>query len=717
MTTLEIAHALRANRERLRDHLWIREGAEAEAAEESDGEALLDALCADDRSAALARFEGEARRLAERDAALAPRVAHVHRCVEALARGLAEVFAGDPPANAAAQEQLAHVVAAVDAALVRGFDAAAARRADEDAARARGRAARLRALQRVNAATNSALDLNETLQIAAEAVAEVMGADLCSIFLFDDITRELQLRATNGPRPRGGAHFTLLLGEGYTGWVAEHGTPLLARDANADPRYARESGAYPVTYRALLSMPIIFFTVEKLVGVISVQAVEPREFTVEDRGFLEVVAGQLAMNIENGRLYEQTDETLRRKVHELSTLHRVSALVASTLELESVLQIIVMQAVQLSGADRSIIFELDGAAQHLRPVAAHGLGSEFLQRPGVAVGACCAGRAVQTGEPSLCLDCVRSDEGCFFRGSPEAVEDVHAALCVPLVSTHGAQGALCVFSAQRYLFSPAQLQLVVTFANVAAMAMENARLYEQTREGLETKGLLLREMPHRVKNNLQQVASILNMQRRRAKSPDVEQILAESERRIQGIAATHDLLSRQQLGMASVDAIARRIVGIIQGNFVPPELRLAVHVEPCQALVTGDQATTLAIVLNELVANAIEHGFEGRTQGNVRISAERGDDDIVVRVADDGAGPPPGFDLAGSEGLGLWLVRSLATSDLHGSFTLRRATDPDPALAPGTGGEWTVAELTFRALLLADSAAEAATEAVDIAPA
>jgi two-component sensor histidine kinase len=478
------------------------------------------------------------------------------------------------------------------------------------------------------------------------------------------------------------------------------------RDASTDPQFAYESAAYTIPYHGLVSMPIIFFTVEKLVGVLSVQTVETREFAPEEISFLEVVAGQLAMNIENGRLYEQTDETLRRKVHELSTLHRVSALVASTLELKDVLQTIVTQAVQLSGADKSIIFDLDRGTQRLKPLASHGFEEEGLPLWGLTVGQCCAGRAVQSGEPSLCLDCIVTDEGCFFRDAPAAVGDLHSVLCVPLVSTHGAQGALCVFSAQRYLLSPQQLQLVVTFANVAAIAMENARLFEQTREGLKTKGVLLREMHHRVKNNLQQVASILSMQRRRAKSPQVERILAESVGRIQGIAATHDLLSREQLGLASVDEIARKIVGIVQGNLVPPALRLEMRVEPCPAHVPSEQATTLAIVLNELIANAIEHGFADRTRGRIVISCERADGTIVVRVADDGGGLRSDFDLEHSDGLGLQLVSSLVRSDLHGTFTLRQAAtasgrplsdaDAQPAVT------WTVAELAFPAVLAAD---------------
>ena len=354
----------------------------------------------------------------------------------------------------------------------------------------------------------------------------------------------------------------------------------------------------------MLAVPIIFFTVEKLEGVISVQTTSAHIFADEEISFLEIVAGQLAMSIENGRLYEQTDEELRRKVHELSTLHRVSAMVASSLVFENVLRMIVAQAVQLGGADRSALFELDPTTQQLLAVASHGFEHSEIASAQLAVGQCCAGQVVQTGEPRMQVDCMRTDEGCFLHGHADAIGDQHAVLCVPLATRHGPQGALCVFSSQRHLLNTHQMQLVMTFANVAAIAMENARLFEQTREGLRTKDVLLREMHHRVKNNLQQVVSILNMQQRRARSPEVKQILTEIVDRIQGIAATHDLLSTAQLGVARADEIARKIVGIVRSNLVPPDMRVRFQIGVMPYYLHGDQATTLAIVLNELIANA-----------------------------------------------------------------------------------------------------------------
>lgn len=630
-----------------------------------------------------------------------------------IARGFASALPDDPSIQLVAERALNDAVGECSLALSRVARATGAEHAEHW--RTEKTMRQLRSLQGINAVANSATHVDQTLTTTARIVAEELGVDLCAIFLFDETTRELLLRATNDPHPRAGPNFSQHLGQGYTGWVAEHGQPLQVFDALVDERFRDEASAYPTPYRGLLAMPIIFFTVEKLQGVICVQSAEPRAFAEDEIIFLEIVAGQIAMSTETGKLFAQTDEELRRKIHEMSTLHRVSALVASTLVLDNVLRIIVAQAVLLSGAERSVLFELEPTTQRLRVAASHGFESAEVQRAVVRVGECCAGRAVQTGERTMHIDCMRTDVGCFLHTLPEVIGDQHAALCVPLATMRGPLGALCVFSSQRYLLSPHQSQLVTTFANVAAIAMENARLFEQTREGLHTKEALLREMHHRVKNNLQQVASILNMQGRSANSPEVKQILVESVDRIQSIAATHDLLSSTQLGRARADDIARKIVGISQGNLLPPDLHVRFTVGAAAIDLPSEQATTFAIVLHELIANAIEHGFADRTRGEMRISFARRADQVVVRVADDGRGVANDFSVSTADGLGLRLVRELVESDLRGRITIF-AMRGSPDLTPNdsmsddaTTGAWTIAELRFPAVLT-DNATDEADE-------
>jgi two-component sensor histidine kinase len=653
----------------LRD--WSGDGAAPE--EGSDAHLLLEALTASDVTPFLPRFEQSGQRLAEHGGKLETRLQGLQGYADGLGAALDDLLRDDPRQLAQVQSHLRAVLAQIMVALARGYQQVAERLAREEHERARRGMTRMAAIQRVNAAANSSLDLDQTLQQIARAVVEEMRADLCSIFLYDEARRELILRATNGPRPNNGNQFSLRMGEGYSGWVADKGQPLIVADACADDRFAYEAEAYSPNYHGLLSLPIIFFTVEKLEGVMSVQTLETRTFTPEEVGFLEVVAGQLAMNIENGRLYEQTDEKLRRKVHELSTLHRVSTIIASTLDLDEVLQTIAMQAVHLSGAERSAIFELDEKTQAMRLQASYGLENPALGRVSIKVGQCCAGRAVQNGEQLTSVGCMHTDTGCFLRASPELLPDIQSVLCVPLKSRGKIRGVIAVFSGQRYSLSYEQMQLVITFANEATVAIENARLYEETRRGLASKSLLLQEMHHRVKNNLQTVAGILSLQQRHTKSPAVAHLLAESVNRIQGIAATHDLLSREDVGMATVEEIARKIAGIVSANLAPPDFRLRLDVSADNIWVPSRQATILSLVLNELVSNVFKHSFIGRSEGRMLVNASHQNGLVTLSVANDGPGLPDGFDPETSEGLGLSLVRTLVQADLRGTFKLHRS--------------------------------------------
>jgi two-component system, sensor histidine kinase PdtaS len=677
-----------------RARMWERVRQEASLPGESSaapGEmrALLAAVTGAPSAEDMAACEEAGAALAGVSDALDQRLDDLQRWGDALAPILDESLAGAPERLLAAQQALRRASIEIASALTRGYERAVRQMQQADSGHNR-----LETLQRVNSVANSAQHVDGALNAIAHAVAEELDADLCAIYLFDETTRELLLRATNGPMPRGGRYYTRKLGQGYTGWVSQQGAPLQIEDALADPRFAEEASAYPTPYRGLLAMPIIFFTVERLQGVIAVQSTEPRVFSEDEARFLEVVAGQIAMSVENSQLFAHTDQELRRKVHEMGTLHRVSAMVTSSLVLEQVLQMIVEQAVLLSGAERSALFVIEPATQRLRAVATYGFTDLAIQQATLPLGQCCAGRVALGGEPSMRLDCMRSDPGCFLHDLPEAIGDLHLALCAPLATTRGGLGALCVFGGQRHTLNQGQAQMVTTFANVAAVAIENARLYEATLDGLRVKETLLREMHHRVKNNLQQVASILRMQRRRTADPVAKQILRENIGRIYGIAATHDLLSHaDELGRARLDDIARKIVGIVKANFISPEQVIHFEIGQMPAKLPSEQATTFAIIVNELIANAIEHGFAGRTRGEIQMSEDLIDGWVVFRVADNGQGIPEGFDVHTANSMGLRLVRELVVKELHGDVALFREYHPEGGDAPAPG--WTIAEARF----------------------
>lgn len=678
----EVDRVLAQHIARLRVSLQNASGDSEGPEEGSDAWLLLEALIDDDDPTLFARFEQSGHWLAKQGGKLDVRLQALQRYVDALALELQDLFKQVPVASeeerprllVEATSRLFQVQSGAMLALTRGYQSAIDQVTLERNSLAKQIEQRFLALQRINGVSNSTMDLDQTLEVITKVVAEEMKADLCTIFFYDELQRMLTLRATNGPRPLGGMHFTLRLGEGYSGWVADKGRPLLVRDALSDHHFASEVRTYNTDYHGLMAIPIIFFgTTERLIGVISVQSTEMRDFSNAERDFVEVVAGIVAINIENGRLYEQTDEQLRRKVHELATMHRVSSIIASTLNLDEVLQIIATQAVHLSGAERSCIFELDQEKQLLHIVAHYGLNSAMIEGLQLEVGQCCAGRSVQTGRPSMAVDCFQNDEHCFISPDPGVSSEIHSVLCVPLQVKRKVLGCICIYSSHRHSLSHEQMQLVITFANEAAIAIENARLYEETRRGLELKSILLRELHHRVKNNLATVGGILSLQRRRTKSPEVRYTLSESVNRVQGLAATHDLLAHEDVSEAKVEDIARKIVGVANANLRPPEKHITFEVEPCPIVIPSRAVTILALVLNEMVSNAIKHGMVGLKEGTVTIRGREEDGMVIVQVIDMGTKLKqlePGEEES-SEGLGLSLIKNLI-GDLGGRFALWR---------------------------------------------
>ena len=659
-TTGPIAGILSEHAPRLQACLQRASGDSQGPEEGSDAWLLLNALISDGHnenvndqetsiislSESLARLEDSGRHLAEQGGTLPTRLQGLQGYIEALAAELDELFREQPSLLAAAISRLYQLQSAFILALTRGYQGVVDQVSGEKYRLTQQLEHRLQALQRINSAANSAADLDQTLEITAKTVAAELDAELSSIFFYDELQRILTLRATNGPRPLGGMHFTLRLGEGYSGWVADKGHPLLVRDALADAQFATEARTYSADYHGLMAVPIIFFgDVARLIGVVSVQSAELRDFTTEDINFVEVVAGIIAINVENGLLYEQTDEQLRRKVHELATIHRVSSIIPSTLNLDEVLQIITTQAVHLSGAERSCIFAFDADQKQLHVLAHYGLEGADVRRIQVPAGQCCVGRTALSGQPCTAVDCFQNDEECFLHrdpviAAPFIATNIHSVLCVPLEVKSKVLGCICIYSSHRHPLSPEQMQLIVTFANEAAIALDNARLFEEVRSGLELKSLLLSELHHRVKNNLATVAGILSLQQRRTKSPEVSHTLAESVNRVQGLAATHDLLSHEDIGETRVDEIARKIVGVANAHLRPPETHITFHVEPCPVVLPSQSVYILALVLNEMVSNAIKHGMAEMKEGTVTVRGREEDGIVIIEVIDTGNGPP-----------------------------------------------------------------------------
>ena len=188
---------------------------------------------------------------------------------------------------------------------------------------------------------------------------------------------------------------------------------------------------------------------------------------------------------------------------------------------------------------------------------------------------------------------------------------------------------------------------------------------------LLSKDATIREIHHRVKNNLQTVAALLRLQARRTANVEARQALQESVRRVASIAMVHETLSMSLDERVDIDEVADKVLAMV-AEVSGQESRVIVRREGAFGTLAAELATPLVMVLTELVQNALEHAFEPGCCGEVVLRVERSAGSLEVTVSDDGRGLPPDFSLARAERLGLQIVRTLVGSELRGSLDLQR---------------------------------------------
>ena len=185
-------------------------------------------------------------------------------------------------------------------------------------------------------------------------------------------------------------------------------------------------------------------------------------------------------------------------------------------------------------------------------------------------------------------------------------------------------------------------------------------------KALLTKDSTIREIHHRVKNNLQTVAALLRLQARRIDEPAGQAALADAVRRVGAIAVVHETLSQQEGEDADFDEVADRVVVLTR------ELAVDTRVERkgTAGLLPTEVVTPLAMVIAELLSNAVQHGLAGSTEKReVTLHLKRHGRRLTVEVIDNGSGLPPNFDPASGSGLGLKIVKTLVTEELSGAVS------------------------------------------------
>lgn len=538
-------------------------------------------------------------------------------------------------------------------------------RIDDLERRLQEKSAEAEALKRIGQAIGLMLDMPRMLQMVAEIVQQVTGTDVCLIYFLNDSKTELVLRAASSMARGVVGKVRMKVGEGVTGWVAET-RERVALDSNAfrDSRFKLVPELQQDGFHSLLSVPLIGR--EDLLGVINVRTDKAHKYTASQIELLESIAGQVAGAIENSAQFQR----VQRRASQLTTLSEISRTISSSLYLEEILQFIVAVTAESMNLSICSVMLLNDEKKELIIKATTSQSRAYIKKPNLRLGESLAGRAVAEGKPVSVLDVKRAST--YRYPDIAKAEGLCSLVCVPMVIKGRIIGVLNCYTSRPHHFTDEEVSLLSALASHAAIAIENSQLH--------VRSAILQEMHHRVKNNLQTVASLLRLQMRYDKKVTVETALSESINRIQAIAAVHDMLSREDLATVSVRKLAETIMAAQCSSSLPVGHGVKADVEGPNILLASHQATSVALVLSELIQNAIEHGIQ-ESAGTLSVVIELLEDDVRISVENSGRPLPEACDLT-KRNLGLQIVENLVHEELAGAFEL-------------TGGEVTRATMTF----------------------
>jgi two-component sensor histidine kinase len=240
---------------------------------------------------------------------------------------------------------------------------------------------------------------------------------------------------------------------------------------------------------------------------------------------------------------------------------------------------------------------------------------------------------------------------------------VEELLALPLVVNEKINGALVLAFEPDAAVVGGELSFLIYLSMPLAMMVD---IFNRQREST-----VAREIHHRVKNNLQVIASLLSLQLRRLAEPEAKEALEDSIRRVMSISIVHDFLSGKQLEHVDALGLIRDVAESVAGGMRAPDQQFALTVEGAATLeISPRQATSLAVIVNELVGNAIKHGFRDVDAGNLIVNLEHEEHAAVLTVANRPGRLPDGFAVEKATGLGLQLVRSITESELSGAFSI-----------------------------------------------
>ena len=310
---------------------------------------------------------------------------------------------------------------------------------------------------------NTTLDLDTTLRRVAELVRKVIDYEIFGILLLNEKTQELYFRFSLGYSPETAERVRVKVGEGVTGTAAQRREAVLVGDVSADPRYISAIS----NVRSELAVPLI--VKNRVIGVIDIESPQTNHFTEEHKRLLTLIASRMAIGIENARLYTR----LSRQAKTLVLLNEIARELTSILNVDELLKRIGELLSRLIDYQMFSILLLDSAGETLQHRFSLRFQENIQLKNDVPLGTGIVGHAVQEKQAVLVRD-VKKDPR-YIETNPET----RSELAVPLIYNDKVIGVLDLEHTKRGFFTDDHQRTITTLAAQIAIAIENARLYEQ----------------------------------------------------------------------------------------------------------------------------------------------------------------------------------------------------------------------------------------------
>jgi signal transduction histidine kinase len=541
------------------------------------------------------------------------------------------------------------------------------------------RTRQLQALNDVGGVITSVLDMDAVLQLIMEKAVEITGAEAGSLLLIDEDTGELVFVVNLGPGKDELMNVRLRPGTGIVGQVAAEALPIIVDDVSKDERwFAGVDQQTGFITRSLLCVPLI--ARGRVIGVIElINRSDGRSFGVDDQNLLLAFAANAAVSIENARLFTRTDQALAARVDELSTMQRIDRELNATLDYQRVMDLTLDWAVRTTGASIGLlagVVETEEGQRGLRFLANQGYPESLIAAHvedlwpldrGII------GRAVVSGEPSLVEDAPAHRH--YYLGA----EGMVSQITVPIRRENQIIGVMALESSDMDCFDHEALEFAARLADHAAIAIENARLFEAVQAANRAKTEFVSFVSHELKQPMTSMKGYSDLlfkgtagELNEMQSAFLEVIrsnVARMDRLVQDLLDVSRIEAgrlRLEIQSVPVEEVVEEAVRGVREQIASKSQQLDVEIPGDVPPVTADR-TRLVQILANLLSNAHKYTPEGGSVG-LRLARTDGPDGqfVCCSVSDTGVG--------------------ISEEDQERLFTKYfRASDPAVRNEPGTG--------------------------------